>query len=458
MTVIVGNNAGITAGALPDENSWDVWMNKNLRLMDVLLQGLVLDKDLNTPPGSPTMGDLYIVGPSPTGTWASQAGKLAVWTVGSDITSVWVFITPKKGWEFYVSDENKKYLYDGTAWIVQYNVWDSGGRELVGLTTARSIAGASRLRQMESSNGQASYSITRNSPSATGPVIAFGKTRGSLAGDVTAVTSGDELGLFQWGGADGATVDSNGARLRAIVDGAVSTGVVPGRFEIDTANSSGVLTNAVKIDSLQNILIGGSAGGYKLDCYNGGTTGAKLFRFKGTGTFSLFGYSDTNGVGICNTDPFTTGTMVYLQGNTNIDFYLNNTNSLSVTRAATPIASLTEWNTKANVMIPLLNPAVRFGIGYTAADVIELQGFDSSNNARDIVMQRYGGNVLVGADLNVTGLGKTGGYTVGTLPAGVVGQRAYVTDALAPAFGSAVVGGGVVVTPVFRNATVWIVA
>ena len=49
------------------------------------------------------------------------------------------------------------------------------------------------------------------------------------------------------------------------------------------------------------------------------------------------------------------------------------------------------------------------------------------------------------------------GSTVAALPTGVVGQRAYVTDASSPVFGSAVVGGGAVVIPVFRNATVWIV-
>ena len=49
------------------------------------------------------------------------------------------------------------------------------------------------------------------------------------------------------------------------------------------------------------------------------------------------------------------------------------------------------------------------------------------------------------------------GFTVSALPTGVVGQRAYVTDASSPTFGSAVSGGGSVVIPVFRNATAWIV-
>lgn len=51
------------------------------------------------------------------------------------------------------------------------------------------------------------------------------------------------------------------------------------------------------------------------------------------------------------------------------------------------------------------------------------------------------------------------GYTVATLPAaGVAGRRAYVTNALAPAYNAAVVGGGAVVVPVFDNGAAWVTA
>jgi hypothetical protein len=70
-----------------------------------------------------------------------------------------------------------------------------------------------------------------------------------------------------------------------------------------------------------------------------------------------------------------------------------------------------------------------------------------------------------GAGANVTFNGKsytfatpvkTGGYTVATLPAGTVGMRAYVTDALAPAFLTALVGGGAVNCPAFYNGAAWV--
>lgn len=52
----------------------------------------------------------------------------------------------------------------------------------------------------------------------------------------------------------------------------------------------------------------------------------------------------------------------------------------------------------------------------------------------------------------------TSGYTVATLPAGTIGMRAYVTNALAPAWGAALVGGGAVKVPAFYNGTTWIAA
>jgi|TARA_R110000744_G_scaffold124382_1_gene229906 hypothetical protein len=64
---------------------------------------------------------------------------------------------------------------------------------------------------------------------------------------------------------------------------------------------------------------------------------------------------------------------------------------------------------------------------------------------------------VVSVDGDYVALLMASGYTVAALPTGVVGQRAYVTDANGPVFGSAVAGGGAVVIPVFRNATAWIV-
>ena len=74
-------------------------------------QRQVLDKDLNDPPGSPAEGDRYIVGAAPTGVWTGHAGDI-VWYDGT----AWQFDNPEEGWFVYVADENKFYLFNGTAW------------------------------------------------------------------------------------------------------------------------------------------------------------------------------------------------------------------------------------------------------------------------------------------------------------------------------------------------------
>ena len=85
--------------------------NEAIRALDALVQLMVLDKDLASPPGSPADGNRYIVAASPTGAWAGQAGKVAAWQDGA-----WAFLAPREGWLAWVADEDKVYAYGGSAW------------------------------------------------------------------------------------------------------------------------------------------------------------------------------------------------------------------------------------------------------------------------------------------------------------------------------------------------------
>ena len=46
----------------------------------------------NSPPGSPSVGDVHVVGTSPTGAWSGEAGALAEWT-----GAAWAFTAPVAG-------------------------------------------------------------------------------------------------------------------------------------------------------------------------------------------------------------------------------------------------------------------------------------------------------------------------------------------------------------------------
>lgn len=56
-----------------EEDGWhgDPGMDGNLRRLSALAQLSVIDKDLTVAPGSPSNGDIYIVGQGATGTWAT---------------------------------------------------------------------------------------------------------------------------------------------------------------------------------------------------------------------------------------------------------------------------------------------------------------------------------------------------------------------------------------------------
>lgn len=86
--------------------------NEALRLLDGLVQMAVLDKDLNTPPGTPSDGDAYIVAGSPSGEWAGWAGDVALRSDGA-----WLRLPARTGWRAYVADEGALYIRVGSSWI-----------------------------------------------------------------------------------------------------------------------------------------------------------------------------------------------------------------------------------------------------------------------------------------------------------------------------------------------------
>jgi len=85
--------------------------NEALATLDTLVQLSVLDKDLTSPPGSPSVGDAYIVAATASGGWLSKENDVAVYDGDG-----WVFHTPNAGWLCWVEDEADAYRYSGSAW------------------------------------------------------------------------------------------------------------------------------------------------------------------------------------------------------------------------------------------------------------------------------------------------------------------------------------------------------
>jgi hypothetical protein len=85
--------------------------NEALRALDAVVHLSVLDKDLAAPPGSPAEGARYIVGSGAGGAWAGHAGSIAAFQDGA-----WAFYAPQEGWRAWVADEEKLYVWRGSAW------------------------------------------------------------------------------------------------------------------------------------------------------------------------------------------------------------------------------------------------------------------------------------------------------------------------------------------------------
>lgn len=86
--------------------------NESTLGIDALCQLSVIDR-INTPPASPSDGDTYIIGSSPTGAWAGEANSVAYYYSGE-----WRIYPASAGWISYVQGESKFLAFNGSVWVL----------------------------------------------------------------------------------------------------------------------------------------------------------------------------------------------------------------------------------------------------------------------------------------------------------------------------------------------------
>lgn len=74
--------------------------------------GVAVDKIANVPPASPTAAEAFIVGTTPTGTFAGHANEVAIFDAGA-----WKFRVAVKGESHVNAQTNEQLTWNGTAWV-----------------------------------------------------------------------------------------------------------------------------------------------------------------------------------------------------------------------------------------------------------------------------------------------------------------------------------------------------
>ena len=210
---------------------------------------------------------------------------------------------------------------------------------------------------------------------------------------------------------------------------------------------SGQLTatiNNISIGTSQyTTLVGGTDDGYmKIKLYDGGSSGLR-------GGFG-YGYDDQGNFGSLNYFAQTSHNFLINNNTGNLVIFGGSYSAIYTTmgmwysvgtggKVALQISD--GYNGNATPYGQIFNSAVHeYALGY---------GSTSMTAGTAVLKWNTSGNVTVAGTFGMKG------YTVGTLPTGVTGAWAYVTDASGPTYGATVVGGGSVVTPVFYNGSNW---
>lgn len=119
--------------------SAEALLNENLVRLDHGASGpyRVLDRDLATPPGSPSDEDTYIVASGATGAWSGHDDAIAIYLADA---AGWTFIAPRAGMVAYVVDEVANVRHDGSGWTNREVPFKTG--RMVSVTTGITAATA----------------------------------------------------------------------------------------------------------------------------------------------------------------------------------------------------------------------------------------------------------------------------------------------------------------------------
>lgn len=159
-------------------------------------------------------------------------------------------------------------------------VIDSAGRIINGHTAALTSIGAVSANDQQIGNSINTVSAAMFGYAGNLPQFHLVRSEGAI-GVQSAVAMNNGLGQFRFGGSDG-TSFIEAARIQTIVDGTVSTGIVPGRLDFLTADTAGSLQSRVRITPEGYLRLTSLSPGIQ---FNGVTSAANAFNNYETGSW-----------------------------------------------------------------------------------------------------------------------------------------------------------------------------
>ena len=273
---------------------------------------------------------------------------------------------------------------------------DSGGRLVIGHTSALTVAGHQGFLQLNGDQySQATFQIVNNANSANGSYIQLSKQRSGSAGGNTIVQNGDNIGKIRFTAADGTNLDSRAAEIEVEIDGAPGENDTPGRMILSTtADGAQSTTERMRIDSSGRIGIQGAATKGVLDVRASGGSATMLTAVLGANEGQTGGTLSDNTdkgarVGLYHYDTDEEPYSLFSSGATNGANSINFGGGTSLMNAATSIGFYTAANSTTT------NGTKRMDVGSSG---------DITINTGNIVIGTDG----KGIDFSITGNGGTG--------------------------------------------------
>jgi hypothetical protein len=267
---------------------------------------------------------------------------------------------------------------------------DSSGRIVINNPTSLSIStGGNGRLQNHAADGAGHYTQGRFDNSGAGSRIQLYRSRSGTIGGTAALPASTSIGTLDFVGDDGAAnyaanAGQVAARINGETNGTVSAGVVPGALTFWTANTAGVLTERLRIDSAGNVGIATTSPATALDV-NGTANATNLTR----GGSQV--YSRDNIVGtVSQASGVPTGEIIERGSNANGDYvrFADGTQICWNNQVVTPVANTYTSYTWTFPAAFSVTPSITVSANSAATAVVNTQFSSPSATSANIGINR----------------------------------------------------------------------